>query len=49
MEKKEYEFVYNDWVKVTDEQDGWTEIPLEENTDIKLPGRYLAVLWGCYD
>ena len=37
--ERTYEFWCDDWVTTTDDQDGWKEIPLQENTDIMLPGK----------
>ena len=34
----EYDFIYDDWIKCTTEQDGWTEVPLEDDPESKLPG-----------
>ena len=34
---REYEFWHNKWVAVKDDDDGWTEIPLQQHDDIMLP------------
>jgi hypothetical protein len=33
-----YEFWYNDWVAVKEDNDGWCELPIQQHEDIMLPG-----------
>ena len=39
-----YEFLYHDWVTVTEEEDGWTEIPVQDPDENNiLPGTEMFV------